>query len=74
MATSTERPLDGRSPNTFIEEQYSRDNLFLTVLLNGWVLREKQFQPCGVSLANHQVAVLVPIPHERSGQCCVGWR
>lgn len=74
MATSTEILLDGRSPNTFIEEQYSRDNLFLTVLLNGWIPKEKQFQPCGVSSANHQAAVLVPISHERSGQCCMGWR
>jgi len=67
MATSTEMLLDGRSLNTFIE-QYSRDNLFLTVLLNGWIPQEKQFQPCGVSLANHQATVLVPISHERSGQ------
>lgn len=52
MATSTGILLDGRSPNTFIEEQCSRDNLFLTVLFNGWIRQEKQFQPCGVSLAN----------------------
>lgn len=45
MATSIEILLDGRSPNTFIEEQYSRDNLFLTVLPNGWVLRENSFSP-----------------------------
>ena len=64
MATSTGILLDRRSPNTFIEEQCSRDNLFLTVLFNGWIPQEKQFQPCGVSLANRQAAVLVPISHE----------
>jgi hypothetical protein len=62
MATSTKILLDGRSPNTFIEEHCSRDNLFLTVLLNGWIPQEKQFHPCGVSLANHQAVCLFPFP------------